>query len=185
MPGAWWRRLAGLGRDRRGIAAVEFALVLPVMILFSLGIAEVGRFALLALKLQHAANTMADLAARDEQISEAALQSMFSAMPHVMQPFDIAAQGVVIVSCVGADGGPAAVAWQRPPPWGRPANSEIGAEGGDATLPEDLVLRDGEAVVVAEAVFRYTPWLLALVPETVLRRTAFFRPRLTSVCNLT
>ena len=36
------------------------------MILFSLGIAEVGRFALLTLKLQHAATTMGDLAARDE-----------------------------------------------------------------------------------------------------------------------
>ena len=58
--------LAGFCRDQRGIAAVEFALVLPVMILFSLGIAEVGRFALLNLKLQHAATTMADLAARDE-----------------------------------------------------------------------------------------------------------------------
>ena len=57
-------RAAGHGfrRDRAGIAAVEFALVLPVMILFSLGIAEVGRFALLNLKLQHAATTMADLA---------------------------------------------------------------------------------------------------------------------------
>ena len=74
------RLLARFRRDDRGLAAVEFALVLPVIILFSFGIAEVGRFALLSLKLQHAATTMADLASRDEELSLASLQSMFSAM---------------------------------------------------------------------------------------------------------
>ena len=44
--------------------------------------------------------------------------------------------------------------------------SDIGASGGKATLPKDLVLRDGETVIVAEVLFRYEPWLLGLVPET-------------------
>src|SRR6476659_2222278 len=94
-----------LGREDSGIAAVDFALVLPVMILFSLGLAEVGRFALLNLKLQHAANNMADLASRDEQLSVAAVTSMFSATQHIVQPFDIADQGKVILSGVGVDTG--------------------------------------------------------------------------------
>ena len=51
-----------------------------------------------------------------------------------------------------------------------------------ATLPDDLILRDGERVVIAEAIFRYTPWLLELVPETLLRRIAFYRPRLATGC---
>ena len=171
-----WRRLWG---DRSGIAAVEFALVLPVMILFSLGIAEVGRFALLTLKLQHAANTMADLASRDEELSLAAVQSMFSAMQHIVQPFDLGRDGLVIVSGVGVDNGsPPTVFWQEEGAGALEESSTIGSDGGDATLPADLILRDGETVIVAEAVFRYTPWLLALIPETLLRRTAFYRPRL-------
>lgn len=174
--------LRRLGRDRRGIAAVEFALVLPVMILFSLGLAEVGRFALLTLKLQHAANTMADLASRDEELSNAAVNSMFSAMQHIVQPFDLADQGRVIVSGIGVDPGiPPTVFWQRAGAGSLSAVSDVGTEGGTATLPATLVLRDGETVIVAEAVFRYTPWLLALVPETVLRRAAFYRPRLGSL----
>ena len=102
------RRPRLLGRflpDQRGIAAVEFALVLPVMILFSMGIAEVGRFALLNLKLQHAATTLADLAARDESVSDDAMTSMLGAMDFVVRPFDLDTQGLVIVSCVGPDGG--------------------------------------------------------------------------------
>ena len=31
--------------------------------------------------------------------------------------------------------------------------SEVGAEGGDATLPDSLILRDGETVIVAEALY--------------------------------
>jgi Flp pilus assembly pilin Flp len=172
--------------DRSGIAAVEFALVLPVMILFSLGIAEVGRFALLTLKLQHAATTMGDLASRDEELTVGAVQSMFSAMQHIVQPFDLADDGVVIVSGVGIDGGgPPTVFWQLNGAGALDETSEVGAEGGDATLPGDLILRDGETVIVAEAVFRYTPWLLAIVPETLLRRAAYYRPRLGTLRELT
>ena len=43
-------------------------------------------------------------------------------------------------------------------------DSDVGAEGDEATLPDDLILRDGETVIVAEAVFRYTPWLLEIDP---------------------
>jgi hypothetical protein len=171
-PWAFWR-------DRHGIAAIELALILPVMILFSLGVAEVGRFALLTLKLQHAANTMADLASRDEELSLAAVQSVFSAMQHIVLPFDLINAGVVIVSGVGGNlGNPPTVFWQEEGAGALDETSEIGDAGGDATLPADLILRDGETVIVAEAVFRYTPWLLALVLETLLRRSAYYRPRL-------
>jgi Flp pilus assembly pilin Flp len=172
-------------RDDAGLAAVEFALVLPVMVLFSLGIAEVGRFALLSLKLQHAATTMADLASRDEELSLASLQSMFSAMDHVVRPFDIAGQGVVIASGVGVDGDDApTVFWQEEGAGDLDEDSEVGAEGDEATLPADLVLRDGETVIVAEVVFRYERWLLRLVPDTTLRRVAYYRPRLGTLRSL-
>ena len=148
---------------------MEFALVLPVMILFSMGIAEVGRFALLNLKLQHAATTMADLAARDESVSDAAMTSMLGAMDFIVRPFDLDTQGLVIVSCVGLDGGgePTVLA-QAEGGGALDETSAVGSLDGAATLPDDLILRDGERVVIAEAVFRYTPWLLELVPETAV-----------------
>ena len=178
--------LQRLAKDRSGLAAVEFALILPVMILFAMGIAEVGRFALLSLKLQHAANTMADLASRDEELSLAAVQSMFSAMQHIVQPFEIGADGLVIVSGVGVDaGGEPTVFWQEEGAGALDEASVVGAEGGDAALPDDLILRDGETVIVAEAYFHYTPWLLRIVPETILRRMAFYRPRLGTLRSLT
>jgi hypothetical protein len=106
-------------------------------------------------------------------------------MQHIVQPFDLADDGVVIVSGIGVDPGQqAAVYWQEEGAGSLDETSEVGAEGGDATLPSGLILRDGETVIVAEAVFRYTPWLLAIVPETLLRRRAYYRPRLGTLRSL-
>lgn len=179
------RRLVSFGRDRAGFAAVEFALILPVLILFSMGLAEVGRFVLLSLKLQHAATTMADLAARDEQLTLAAVQSMFSATQHITRPFNMADDGVVVISSVGVVGNaPATVFWQQRGSGKLATASSIGLAGANATLPGGFTLRDGETVIVAEALFHYRPWLMRLVPEANLRRVAFFRPRLGALRSL-
>ena len=37
----WWNRLR---RDRRGVAAVEFGLLLPILMVLLVGIAELGRY---------------------------------------------------------------------------------------------------------------------------------------------
>lgn len=174
----------GFVRDRRGVSAVEFALVAPVLLLLSLGTVEVARFALLALKLQHAAATMADLATREEELTTATLDGLFAAAGHITAPFDLVGNGVVIVSGVtGTDGDEPTVAWQRR--GGElQASSGVGAVGGAADLPADLVLDDGETVVAAEVVFLHQPWLLGLVPQTILRHLAFYRPRLGTLGEL-
>lgn len=168
-----------LWRDRHGLVAVEFALVLPILLLFTLGVAEIGRFALLGLKLQHAADTMADLASRETSLNPASLRRMFDAARYIVQPFDLMRRGVVIVSGVGVDnGGPPTVLWQESGAGGLAATSAIGSAGGRATLPADLIVRDEDTVIVAEICFRYQGWLMRIIPDIVLRRAAFYRPRL-------
>lgn len=174
-----------LWRDRRGLAAVEFALVLPILLLLSLGAVEVGRLALLGLKLQHAADTIADLASREATLSAASLAAMLDAARHIAQPFDISADGVVIVSGVGVDnGGPPTVLWQQRGAGSLAVTSGIGAVGGRAALPPALVVRDGDTVIVAEIHFRYRGWLMRLAPAATLRRIAFHRPRLGTLRSL-
>jgi hypothetical protein len=60
----------------------------------------------------------------------------------------------------------------------------VGAVGEAASLPAELVVDDGETVVAAEVFLRHSPWLLGLVPETTLRRSAFYRPRLGTLREL-
>lgn len=177
-PPALPRSLLALARDTRGVSAVEFALVLPVLLLLSLGFAEVGRYALVALKVQHAATTLADLATREEQLSAGTLDGLFAACRHILAPFDMATDGVAIVTGVGAEGGGGPeVLWQRSGGGALTAASDVGGVGGAADLPDVLTVDDGETLVAAEVVFSYRPWLLGVVPAATLRRTAYYRPR--------
>ena len=102
---------------------------------------------------------------------------MFSAVRHVVAPFDVATDGAVIVSGIAALGGSPVILWQRRGAGELAATSAVGSEDGNATLPSGLTLRDGKSVIVAEVYFRYQGSLLDLLPVTAIRRAAFYRPR--------
>src|ERR1700737_4127445 len=57
-------RSMNLRHDQSGIAAVEFALILPIMLLLFLGSFETTNLVLASMKLEASAETAADLVAR-------------------------------------------------------------------------------------------------------------------------
>ena len=130
--------LTRLRRDTRGIAASEFALILPILVMFSAGTIEYSRLILLTQKLQSGSFILADLTARDRTLSEEQLENIFLAIDNIIQPFEFDAQGMAIVSSVGVDASDDLVVnWQRTGPGALAATSEIGSEGDEATLPAD------------------------------------------------
>ena len=117
-------------RDRRGIAATEFALILPILVLFSAGTIEYSRLILLTQKLQSGAFILADLTARDRTLSEAQLENIFLAIDNIIQPFDFAADGRAIVTSVGVNAAKKPVVnWQRHGSGELAATSEVGTAG--------------------------------------------------------
>ena len=168
-----------LWRDERGLAGVEFALILPVLVLFSLVMIETSRFLLLNLKLSHVATSMGDLATRERELSVGTLDNLFNSVQHLIQPFPFDTMGVVIVSGVTEDAGNAmTVSWQRRGAGDLDPTSEVGTAGGAATLPETIDVGANQTMVVSEAFFQYQPWLLGVIPTRLLRHVAFYRPRL-------
>lgn len=168
-----------LGRDEAGLAAVEFALILPLLILFSLVMIETSRFLLLNLKLSHVATSMADLATRERDLSVGTLDSLFASVQHLIQPFPFASMGVVIVSGVTENQAHAmTVSWQRRGAGSLTPTSEVGTAGGAATLPDTIDVGADQTMVVSEAFYQYQPWLLGVIPAQLLRHVAYFRPRL-------
>ncbi len=165
--------------DRRGIAATEFALILPVLLMFSAGTIEYSRLILLTQKLQSGSFILADLTARDKTLSEDQLENIFLAIDNIIQPFDFAADGKAIVTSVGVNASNNAVVnWQRDGSGTLTATSEIGSEGGSATLPDDLDIKQGETVIAAEVFYDFTPIFgIGLAPR-VIHRVAYFKPRL-------
>jgi Flp pilus assembly protein TadG len=173
-------RDARAGVGVAGNVAVEFALTLPVLLLLMLGSAEMARFVILHQKVDRVAVTTSDLVSRAETIKESELDDIFAAAEFVAQPFDLPGLGIVIVSAItNEDGSGARVAWQRSGGGFASHTSQIGTQGGAATLSADFEVREGETAIIAEVFYDFEPFLSELIvePQTLYRR-AHHRPRL-------
>jgi len=179
------RLLRRLRRDRRGSALVEFALTLPVLILLGIGGLDFVTYLLLQQKLQNAAFSLADLAARDKTLSVAQLDNIFMSVQHVTRPFDFAANGRATVTGISAtaDNKPK-VYWQRSGAGSINAASRIGSPGGNATLPKDLSIKAGETIIAAELTYDFEPLFGIVLRPTRLHHSTFVKPRLGALQQL-
>ena len=172
-------------RDRRGATLVEFAFVVPVLTFLTLASIELGRYVLLNQKLQNAATSLADLAARGRTLTVAQLDSMFAAVPNITQPYDFPANGIAIVTSINsAVAGDPEVAWQRSGGGALVETSQIGAPGADAVIPADLPTRAGDPIIAAEVSFSFQPLFNILLTPRTLYRSSFVRPRLGTLTTL-
>jgi Flp pilus assembly protein TadG len=171
-------------RNDRGGIMIEFGFAMPVLILLMLGGVELGRYVLLHQKLDRTAMTVSDLVARVTTVTPAELDTIFTAANLVMTPFALEDKGTVVISSVIDDGGPQ-VAWQRSGAGTLSVTSEIGTQGGSATLSDEALVETGSGIIVGETYFDYTPWFITLIPTTRLHHIAVYRPRLTGeiVCT--
>ena len=91
-----WTRLADkLRQDRRGIAATEFALILPFMLTLYLGIVELSKGYMASQRMTLVARTLADLVAQQQQlqtggttnITDSIMSNIFAASTAIMAPY--------------------------------------------------------------------------------------------------
>lgn len=166
-------------RDRRGGVLIEFIFALPILFIVVIGSVDVARYVLLNQKMDRAASTMADLVSRPETISQAQIDVMFAAAQDLLTPFDMTAQGRVIMSSVSkAAGNDPRVDWQHENTGGLSHSSTVGTPGSDASLPSGFTVTDGENLIVAEVFFNYQPIFFDyLLEPKVIGHTALRRPR--------
>jgi Flp pilus assembly protein TadG len=80
------RRRTGFAADRRGVAAVEFAMVLPIMLVMLFGVIEITSGVTAGRKLSMATRTLSDLVSRDDTIDNALLTTVFAVGGQMMAP---------------------------------------------------------------------------------------------------
>lgn len=175
-------------KDNRGVAAIEFALMLPVLITLMVGCLEVTFKIWSTQKAEKLAVTLADVIAQSQTVTTSDLNALISSVDKIMEPFPFGDQGAVIISSVylpqtpeGEEPGNPIVNWQRKYPVSGTfvANSKIGTEGQEASLPSGFTMYERENCIVAEVFYKYTPIAPGLLfDETVIYRRALFKPRL-------
>lgn len=161
-------------RRRDGIAAAEFAIILPVLILILFGTAEIGNALLIDRKVTRATQVIADLVAQEETVSTSDLNDIMQAADEIMRPYPNSAQ-IVLSSVYRASG-----ETQTKVDWSVTKRGTAYTAGTPYTLPS-IVLDEGDSVIVAELSFPYQ----ALFPNVIfndftIRDRAYLRPRKTA-----
>lgn len=93
-----WRRL---GADRRGVAAVEFALILPLMLTLYLGTSELTQGVMASRKATLVARALSDLVgqlAAGNAMTDTEATNIFNAATAVMSPFPTSSLKMTITS---------------------------------------------------------------------------------------
>ena len=140
-----------LMRDRRGVSAVEFALIAPVMIGLYLGIAETGNAITVYRRMSAVASTAADLAAQTKSVTTADLDDIVEAASAIMTPYDSDKPLKIVLSSVVADqSNKGKVAWSYAKN-GSPRAVDFGY-----AVPDGLT-EPASSVIVAEITYAFTP----------------------------
>ncbi len=194
------RTLVNLRRCRAGVAAIEAALALPILLVITLAGVDVVGYVATAKKVDRLSGAIADLTARADRMRDDTrctesdcLGMLFLAAAQVADPLDLENNGRLIVSSlVDPTDGPPEISWQRTgPDYTIEATSKIGAEGEAFDMPEGFDLPEGDNAIVVEIFYDYQPFplsgdLLFATPalSTRLYRMAVFRPRFGSLAEL-
>lgn len=163
-------------RDRRGISAVEFALLLPVMLTLFLGGTEVTQGITVKRKTTIVTRSLGDLVAQDTSITDAEMTAIFQATNTIVAPFS-ADNLKVIISSIAIDANNAAKIV-----WSDAANGATAhAPGLAITLPDGLNQFPNTTLIWAEVQYDYTPAIGYVITGMIgLKDHVYLRPRLVS-----
>lgn len=163
-----------------GTAAVEFALILPIMLLVYIGSVEASAVISMDRRVQSVAGTLGDLVARaDTNISAATLTDYFRAAGGIMTPYPADGLGQVVTQLEVDDDGTATVVWSRQYVEGTYGVGTDYLPGDTYELAEAMqTIAAGNFLIVAEATNTYLPMYGFAFDQPIrLYRENFFMPR--------
>lgn len=105
--------MPGFVKDKRGVGAVEFALVAPILILLYLALVELTLGLMVSRRVDHVTAAIGDLAAQSETLTNAEINDLFEIADGLMQPFPIEALEVRLTSVKKNAAGAAEVVGSR------------------------------------------------------------------------
>lgn len=108
--------------DLAGVAATEFALILPMTLLLFFGMLEGSDLLMASRRLSHASNSLADLVAQSPEITFAELSDVMIGVRRELEPSDTSSLTMNVISVIKdpADPNKVVVHWSRDQDGGTP-----------------------------------------------------------------
>lgn len=149
-----------LWKNRSGMAATEFALLLPVLLFIFFGVVEGSDALTVSRKVSQASNTLADLTAQETEIQTSAADDLFTGVEQIIN-IDGAVMDIRLISVIAnpddddGDGNPDGnpiVHWSYDNSGGTP----IAAGQPYTGLANPALLDANASIIVAEISYPYT-----------------------------
>ncbi|MDC7685154.1 pilus assembly protein [Asticcacaulis sp. BYS171W] len=159
---------------RGGAAAVEFALIAPILIVLYLGLAELTLGMMASRRTSHLAATVGDLAAQSESLTDANVSDIFDIGTSMLQPFTTTGTVLKIrLSCVKmSTANKAEVQWSDGRNLTKYANNYVLTNITTTQLPQ------GESLIVTEVEYAYTSPFTQFLPSiSTFKDTYYHHPR--------
>jgi Flp pilus assembly protein TadG len=159
-------------RDERGLAAVEFALVAPIMILLYTGLAELTMAMMAERQAAHSASIVGDLVAQSTAMNAAQMNDIFNVGNAIMKPFPANTLNFRVTSVKADVNGVPKVVWSQ--------GHGLGAMTAGATVsgfPANL-LQPGDSVIEADVAYTYSSPIMQVLPTPITYSNSFYlKPR--------
>lgn len=175
-----WRDLLG---DRKGVGAVEFAFIAPILVVMYIGAVEMTVALAVDTKVSRAANITLDLITQGTTTSRAELGAMTDVAGSVLAPYESGDLELMFTAIqVSDDGTKATVNWS----WGSDTLKPYAA-GSEIDIPDSLMI--AEAFYIRGEILKTHDFITSIsfsqssATSLNLNETYFMRPRLGTTIN--
>jgi Flp pilus assembly protein TadG len=165
------RPIARLANERSGLAAVEFAMLLPMMMTLFLGSVEITTGVAIHRKVTLTARAVADLSSQFTTIAASDMSNILNSSADIIAPYASAKlQSVVSELSINAQGQATVV-------WSATLNGTARTAGTVVNVPANLAVAN-TYLLLGEASYTYTPTYGYVVTGTLtLNDQVYMRPR--------
>jgi len=156
-----------IARAQGGMAAAEFALILPAMLALVFGSIEVTNALICRTDVSNIAGTAADLVAQETQVGQTDINNVFSALSALVYPYPTTSARIVITSVIDDGHGGGKVDWSQ-------AYHGIPRSQGSPVIVPTGLITTGGSVIMSEVTYTYTPASLWLVKYPITMSNRFY-----------
>lgn len=171
--------IATLRRNERGVALVEFAYVLPVLLVMFLGAYEFSDAIACSRKVTITARAVADLTSQYSLLTGSQTDTLLNASGQIMAPYPASKALVRVTELTTDKDGNTTVTWSRA------IHGERRNPGDAFTLPKNIMVKSS-SLILGEVAYAYTPVAnVGSLGSLSLTQSIYMVPRVSSTvtCN--
>lgn len=157
-------------RDKRAVAALEFALMLPLMVLMLFGSVELTQSVAANRRVQNTAASLADVVSRDTVVTTQEVTDLWTAAKPLMYPNSSTPMKMAI-TCIHVQSATKAVVL-----WSDASGLSPKTKGATISLPSGLMIAS-TYLIMSETEYAYSPPSKFVVGTMTLKHTEYKRTR--------